>query len=424
LIYIFGDLIVSRFFKFGDHSIKQTHMRFIVLFIFFSFSIIAFAQSVIPDFATKPSVAWKFKTSKPILSAPVIDENTVYVGSNDSTFYALNLSTGKALWKLKTKGQVRSKCVIADNDLFLNGGDGNLYSIDKKSGKIKWTFATKGERNYDFADYHQSSPLLLNNVLYFGSGDGNFYAVNSTNGKLVWSFATGDVVHTTPAISNNKIFFGSFDGNVYALNLADGSLAWKFKTVGHRYFPKGEVQGSPVIAKNLVIIGARDYNVYALDQDKGFGHWNKAFPRGWVLANTQHDSVVHLAGADERVMISAVPESGREHWKQKMEFLIFGQNVYSDKLMYVGTTIGKFHAINPKTGEKVWTTSTDGYEKNHLKYFKGDDSYREDIYSVIKSNEQFLDAEYELGGIFSTAAISKDYIVVPSTDGTVYCYKR
>jgi outer membrane protein assembly factor BamB len=92
--------------------------------------------------------------------------------------------------------------------------------------------------------------------------------------------------------------------------------------------------------------------------------------------------------------------------------------------MYVGTTIGKFHAINPKTGEKVWTISSDSYEKNHLKYFKEDDSYRDDIFTIIKSNEQFLEMQYELGGIFSTPAISAEYIVVPSTDGTVYCFKR
>ena len=397
------------------------HFTFAVAAILFS--IMAFGQEVIPDFMMKPSIAWKFKTSAPILSSPIINDNVVYVGGNDSIFYALNLANGKLAWKMKTRGQVRSSVVISGNTLYLNGGDGNLYSLEKKTGKVKWTFATKGERKYDFADYHQSTPVLQANALYFGSGD-DFYAVNADNGKQLWNFAAGNIIHTTPVIANNKIFFGSFDGNVYALNISDGSLAWKFKTVGHRFFPKGEVQGSPVIAKNVVIIGARDYNVYALDQERGFCHWNKAFTRGWMLANTQHDSVVHLAGADERVLISVAPESGREYWKQKMEFLVFGQNAYSEKLMYVGTTIGKFHAINPKTGEKVWSLTTEGYEKNHLKYFKEDDSYRDDIYSIIKSNEHFLEVEYDLGGIFSTPAITKDYIVVSSTEGTVYCLKR
>lgn len=49
-------------------------------------------------------------------------------------------------------------------------------------------------------------------------------------------------------------------------------------------------------------------------------------------------------------------------------------------------------------------------EKNRLKYFKEDDAYRDDIYSIIKSNEHFLEVEYELGGIFSTPAISNDFL--------------
>jgi outer membrane protein assembly factor BamB len=178
------------------------------------------------------------------------------------------------------------------------------------------------------------------------------------------------------------------------------------------------------VKDGIVFIGARDYNIYALDQQKGFSRWNKAFQRGWVFTNTIHDSVLHLAGADERVLIAVEPKSGAELWKKKMEFLIFGKNVYSKSMLYVGTTIGKFHGIDAKTGEKKWTVTTDGYEKNRLKYFKEDDSYRDDIYQIIKSSEHFLEVEYELGGIFSTAAIDKDHIVFASTEGVVYCLSR
>ena len=387
-------------------------------------SISASAQTIIKDFADKPSIKWKFKTTQPILSSPVIDEGVIYFGGCDSTFYALQLKDSKVLWKFRTKGQIRSTVLVDGSQLYLNGGDGNLYKLDKKSGKPLWTYTTKGEKKYDFADYHQSSPILLNNVVYFGSGDGSLYAINAKNGVKSWDFKTGDVVHTTPAIDNGKIFFGSFDGNVYALNISDGSLLWKFKTVGHRYFPKGEVQGSPSVKDGLVFIGGRDYNIYALDQEKGFSTWNKAFPRGWVFTSTVHDSVVHLAGADERVLMAVDPKSGNVLWRKNMEFLIFGKNVYSESMIYVGTTIGKFHGIDTKTGEKKWTITTEGYEKNRLKYFKEDDSYRDDIYSIVKSNEHFLEIEYELGGVFSTAAITTDYLVFTSTEGVVYCLSR
>jgi outer membrane protein assembly factor BamB len=405
--------------------------RSLIFFLFLIVSVNSFAQvidknsvSSVPDFKETPKVKWLFKTKSSLFSSPVVSANLVYFGGLDSVLYALDIYSGKEKWRFHTNGEIRSNACIKNNRLFLNGGDGSLYALNKTNGKILWKFNTKGERKYDFADYFQSTPVIDDKILYFGSGDGNFYAVNSETGILAWSFKTGNIVHTTPAISNNRIFFGSFDGYVYALNLKNGELVWKFKTVGHRYFPSGEVQGSPAVFKNLVFIGARDYNVYALDQEKGFCHWNKSFTRGWGLNNNVHDSILYIGSADERVLIAAEPETGKELWKKNMEFLVFGNNAYSETMLYVGTTIGKLHGISLKTGEVIWSFETESYRDKRYKYFKPDDSYRDDIYSIIKTNEQFLDVECELGGIFSTPYIDNKNIIFSSTNGTLYCLKR
>jgi outer membrane protein assembly factor BamB len=266
--------------------------------------------------------------------------------------------------------------------------------------------------------------VLYNEILYFGSGDGYFYAVDAKKGKEIWKFKTGNAVHTTPALANGKLFFGSFDGFVYALDLQKGKLVWKFKTVGHKYFPTGDVNGSPTVFKNLVFIGARDYNFYALDQEKGFCHWNKAFFRGWALNSSIDDSVLYIGSADERVLIGADPKTGAEFWKTNMEFLVFGNNAYSETLLYVGTTNGKLQAFSKLTGKYIWSFETETYKKNRQKYFKTDGTYRDDIYSIIKSNEQFLDVEYELGGIFSTPVIHGNYLIFTSTNGKLYCLEK
>jgi eukaryotic-like serine/threonine-protein kinase len=378
----------------------------------------------ISDFNKLPDIKWVFKTRLPIFSSPVVSGDLVYFGGLDSVLYALDVNTGLEKWRFRTKGEIRSNTCIGVDNLYFNGGDGNIYSLNKKTGILIWSFRTNGERKYDFADYFHSTPVLENKILYFGSGDGNLYAVDSESGGLVWQFKTGDIIHTTPAIANNKIFFGSFDGFVYALNLTNGDLIWKFKTTGHHYFPLGEVQGSPAVYNKLVFIGARDYNVYALDQYKGYCHWNKSFTRGWGLCNNIHDSVLYIGSADERVLIAADPETGKEFWNIKMDFLVFGNNAYSRNMLYLGTTIGKIYGVNLGSGQKLWSFETDSYQKNRYKYFKPDDSYRDDIYSIIKSNEQFLSVECELGGIFSTPYISENIILFTSTNGTIYCLTR
>src|SRR5687767_12101171 len=95
-------------------------------------------KNPVPDFKDKPVLKWKFKTSQPILSSPVMDDEIVYFGGGDSTLYALQLKDSKLVWKLKTKGPIRSTVLAHGDILYLNGGDGNLYKLDKKNGKVFW----------------------------------------------------------------------------------------------------------------------------------------------------------------------------------------------------------------------------------------------------------------------------------------------
>jgi eukaryotic-like serine/threonine-protein kinase len=404
------------------------------LIFFFLFSLIfqwSAGQSIVnnnslanADFDEIPQIKWEYKTSKPIFSSPVISGNIVYFGGNDSILYAIDFESGNEKWRFKTRGEIRSNVCIDGDFIYLNGGDGTIYKLEKLTGKIIWTFETKGEKKVDFADYFHSTPVLNNQTIYFGSGDSYFYAVDAKKGKEIWNYKTGNAVHTTPAIASDKVFFGSFDGFVYALNLQKGKLVWKFKTVGHKYFPTGDVMGSPTVFNDIVYVGARDYNFYAIDPEKGFCHWNKSFFRGWALNCSFSDSVLYIGSADERVLIAADPKTGAEFWKTNMEFLVFGNNAYSETLLYFGITNGKLQAFSKLTGKYIWSFETETYKKNRQKYFKSDGTYRDDIYSIIKSNEQFLDVECELGGIFSTPVIHENYLIFTSTNGILYCLEK
>ncbi len=374
------------------------------------------------DLIKIPGLIWKYSSSQPFFSSPVIKDDKIFIGGDDSIFRALDLKNGNILWEIRTNGSIRSTPLLVNDIIYLNGGDGVLYSVNS-DGKIIWKIKAGEEEKYDFADYHQSSPVFLNNTIFFGLGDGFVYAVDPEYGDIKWKYQTGGVVHSSPAVDDSSLFIGSFDGFVYALNISDGSLIWKFKTIGHKYFPIGEVQGSPSISGDLIFIGARDYNFYSVDRDKGYCHWNKVFKKGWVLTSIINDTALYLEGADERILSAVNPQTGKEFWKRDMEFLMFGRPAFSKSMLYTGTTIGKLHAIDKLTGNEMWTFSTDGYKNNRLKYFKENDSYRDDIYSIIKSNEQFLEVEMELGGIFSTPAITNEYLVFTSTEGSIYCLK-
>ncbi len=378
------------------------------------------------DFITLPDVKWKFKATQPFFSSPVIDGNIVYSGNLDGNLYALDLKSGDVKWKFKTGGEIRSTISISENKLFLTSGDGNLYALEKSNGKVIWAFKAS-DKKYDTYDYHQSSPVLYNNMVCFGMGNGKVYAVNVNDGKEVWSYQTGDVVHSTPAILKDKLFIGSFDGNVYGLNTTDGNFLWKFKTLGHTYFPKGEVQFNPTAINVTVYIAARDYNMYAIDYEKGLGRWNREFPAGWATSisyTPERDSLIILGTSDPKHLFAINRATEKTYWEANLKSQVFGKCAFSESMVYVGTLNGKIFAVDINTGEVKWTWTTESYTENHLKYFNADDEYRDDILSILKTDEDFLTAGYDCGAIYSTAAITSNELIVSSTNGTIYSLGR
>jgi eukaryotic-like serine/threonine-protein kinase len=380
------------------------------------------------DFVTTPLLKWKFRTSGPVFSTPVISNGVVFAGSLDSTLYAVQLSTGKLLWKLKTGGEIRSTVCLYKNSILVYSGDATLYSINMQTGDVLWSFKTKGgilgDRRYDFADYFQSSAVIDNGQVFFGAGDGRVYSLDAETGTLIWTFKANGIIHTTAALYKDRLFVGSFDGYLYALKKETGQLVWKFKTLGHHYFPDGEVQGAPVVANEIVYFGARDYNLYAIDAMNGYAHWNKVFPFGWAMAISPRDTVVYAGTSDDRVLVCLDGQSGKELWRTPTKFNIFGPCAFTKTMAYVGTLMGKLFGIDLREGKIKWTFTTDGYNTNHLRYFKADDNFRDDIMSILKTPVDFIGMEYKLGAIFSTPAISKDHLVVSTTEGYIYCLKR
>jgi outer membrane protein assembly factor BamB len=264
----------------------------------------------------------------------------------------------------------------------------------------------------------------MGDSLFFGSGD-YIYAINKKNGILIWEYKTGSVVHSTPAFYKGSVIVGSFDGYVYSLNRSSGSLLWKFKSVGQRFFPKGEMQGSPVIYKDLLFVGSRDFNFYALDAPKGTGIWNKYFTRGWAMGKPViHENTLYVGTSDDKLLVAFDPDNGNIKWQSDIKFNMFGSAAFSANLIYIGTLMGRIYALEKQTGKILWTINNPLFEQNKLRYLKADETYRDDIGSVFKKNDDILNMYYDFGAIFSTPVLYNGFMFVTSTDGTIYAYKQ
>jgi outer membrane protein assembly factor BamB len=371
---------------------------------------------------------WKFKASGIIVSSPVHSGKSIFIGSYDSTFYSLDENTGKVHWKFRTGGQIGSTAAILDERIYFFSSDGKLYCLDKTRGTMLWNFKTFGgalpDRRYDWPDYYQSSPAIADGKVYFGAGDGRVYALDASSGKVLWSYQTGDVVHTKPAISEEKLLIGSFDGFMYCLNRESGALVWRFKTTGHRYFPRGEINGNPVVHRKKVIFGARDYNLYAVDLEAGYCHWIKTFPFGWALPVTPNDTVLYVGTSDDRILLAVNEESGQIQWRKNLGFNNFAAMSLHGKSGYTGTLNGKLFSIDLNTGDIRWTFHTDGYKTYRDRYFQEDDNlFVENIGRILPDGQAILKMYQDLGAIFSQPLVTDNRLVFASNDGVVYCLR-
>jgi eukaryotic-like serine/threonine-protein kinase len=157
------------------------------------------------------TVKWRFHSKRGITSSPVLhkDSQLVIVGSRDGTVYGFDAQTGWVVWRFKTGKPVISSPCVEDSTVFIGSADGNVYAIEMKTGRQLWKYVTEGQVN--------SSPAVSNGNLYIGSVDGSIYSFDARTGGLRWRVRTNGPVISSPIVDNDVVYVGSNDHLIYAL---------------------------------------------------------------------------------------------------------------------------------------------------------------------------------------------------------------
>ena len=207
---------------------------------------------------------WQYETDGPIISSPAIVGSTVYIGSMDSCFYAINTETHTLKWRYKTERRIMSSPAVVGETVYFGSTDGCVYTINIETGQPIW--------NSDLGGTNLSSPTVIDNLVYVGSGYPNtcIYALSVYDGKPIHQYETNQMVYSSPAVDEGVVYVGSDDSRFYAFDGAGGSPIWSFPTDGGIFF------SSPVVAESLVycIPGDYDKNIYAIDKETGDLEWS------------------------------------------------------------------------------------------------------------------------------------------------------
>ncbi len=155
-------------------------------------------------------------------SQPVVAGNTVYVGSQDGTVYALDIDSGCVRWTFKADAEVRSGVTIeparpgdGEDRPHAYFGDfiGNAYALDAGDGTLVWKASLEDHPNVTIT----GSPKLHGDVLYVPMSSSE------------WASAADPAYECC-----------TFRGGIAAFNRTDGRMLWKSHTILQQPEPTGK----------------------------------------------------------------------------------------------------------------------------------------------------------------------------------------
>jgi len=389
--------------------------RIIELIIFIIFSQSLYGQDYL---------VWDFATNGRVYSSPVVDDSTLFIGSNDSCLYALDKFEGRLKWKFKTEGEIKSQPLLYNGTVIFNSTDGLIYCIDKKNAHLRGQFKTSGQKRLHLWDYYLSSPVYSADKVFIGSGDGNIYALEPNEGKLIWKFKTEGIIHATPLVHDDKVYVGSFDGFFYALTSENGDLVWKFKTVGDAYFPKGEIQKGATIYKNAVIFGCRDFNIYSIDVETGRGLWNMKEKGSWIISTPLVvDDIVYFGTSDSHRFCGLYAKNGYEDCSYTLNMRVYGEAVLFESSIYFGCFNGKLYRLDISNSKLEPIFQTHGSKKNYHTVYNEKDEFKADFELYGEDLETSEKKILDLGAILSTPIVDSGIIYFADANGFIYAYR-
>jgi len=338
------------------------------------------------------------------LNPPVVIGDTIYFGSDDGNFYALDVESGYMRWVFKSGAEINSIPYADKDKVYFGCKDGKLYALSRETGEIVWTFQTRSQINSQvqrYGDYiifvgdadaiYFLSPdgeeefrifnpgwynytfLVADDVMYMATGPRveliGPYDINKREFLWYLSYHEIDAIwYSFSAVRGDLLYFGTADvyGGMYlgyhAYNRHTGEVVWRqykegilnFKNFEDtwRYFIRNvDILDfmAPTVWRDLVIFTGGDCAARAFDADNGNLKWEQVFDTPVSSPPTIAAGRVYfgLLGDDSTppslVCISA--RDGSLLWQMETEGSILSAPVIAGKRVIFGTDKSVFYVL-------------------------------------------------------------------------------
>ena len=340
------------------------------------------------------------------LNPPVVLGDTIYFGSEDGNFYALDVESGYMRWVFKSGAEINSIPYIDNKQVYFGSKDGKVYALSQKDGREMWSFLTESQVNsqverygdhiifssdadaiyflspegeeqfrIDNPGWYHFTFLMHDEVMYFATGPTSDllgpYDINKQ--EFLWFLPYREIAagwYSFTAVWKDMLYFGTadYDGGMqlsfYAFNRHTGERVWEQHREGAwngfdmddyailRLFRRDiELLDfmAPTVWNNLVIYTGADIMARAFDVKTGNLRWEHAFDMPVSSAPTIAGDRVYfgILGDDytppQLVCISA--RNGKLLWQMETEGSILSAPVIAGKRIIFGTDKSVFYVL-------------------------------------------------------------------------------
>lgn len=296
------------------------------------------------QFPAAIKLLWSFQTQDRIKSSPVIYGSQVFIGSNDTFLYALDLNSGTKLWSFKTKKAIEAPPLYFNTTVFVPSTDGTIYALRAEDGTLVW------KRTTDEPLLGSANIIHLKNKPYLivGSYDNSIYCLDTGTGDVLWNYLTDNFINGTPAVYQDRIVFGGCDSKFHIVSALRGKKIVSLDIGSY-------VAGSVAIANHLAVVGNYAGILTCIDLDKRKILWTYDLDGSAIIASPAINSAVVVVGSRDKHVHCFELSTGKKRWSFPTRGNVDSSPLLGQNRIIAASSDGWLYCINLTNGEEVWS---------------------------------------------------------------------
>lgn len=308
--------------------------------------------TLLPSYAVNDSDslvvrAWTRQLPVSFYATPTERYGRIYIGDDNGTFYAFDMSNGRILWRYKTSRRIIGSADMKDGRVVFASANGTVYCLSVDNGKLLW--------RQSLGKPVTGSVTISDNTVFVGSSDSCFYALRLTSGAPVWTYrGFGNYCIARPLVHKGNVYVGAWDGNFYAFDKRKGKLLWRWNN-GNSNSKLSPAAVTPCCDGRRVYIAAPDRYLTALNVDSGTvsmrtNRWMVRESLGMkdsiLYAKTMRDTIIAINLKADTLLWATDAGYGYEHAPSQL--------IENEGTLFVTTKNGLVIALDALTGEIRW----------------------------------------------------------------------